>query len=280
MQGTLADLFVDIANAGQRVVIETHSEHLLLRLRRLVAEGQITPEQVALYFVEREDEDRRFARFSIESNGHIPREEWPKEFFHDALRESLALASAKQVARVNRPVLEDIVIDTNVLMHANNPSSGRQQQAVELISAMLGASTALCLDAVFVGDLAQPKSSLIEHEYMENLGAPSIGSEFLIRMASTGRIVRLPRTVEEDARQWINRQIGNPRDRTFIRVTVNSSERVLVSHDFQDFPTDVRAGCSSSLMWSCWKQEKRRLESSPVVRSCERAYLNVATCPK
>jgi predicted ATPase len=36
LQYALADLFVEMANNDQRVVVETHSEHLLLRLRRLI----------------------------------------------------------------------------------------------------------------------------------------------------------------------------------------------------------------------------------------------------
>ena len=95
IQGTLADLFVEMASAGNRVVIETHSEHFVLRLRRLVAEGKIAPDHVALYFVERENADSSIREVPIEQNGHIPRDEWPKGFFQDALRESLALSTAQ-----------------------------------------------------------------------------------------------------------------------------------------------------------------------------------------
>ena len=95
LQGTLADLFVEVAQGGGRVVVETHSEHLLLRLRRLVAEGAISPDKVGLYFVEREDGLSSIREVPIRVNGHIAREEWPRGFFEDALRESLALATAQ-----------------------------------------------------------------------------------------------------------------------------------------------------------------------------------------
>lgn len=40
-QTTLANLVVFMANNDKRVLVETHSEHLLLRLRTLLAEGSI-----------------------------------------------------------------------------------------------------------------------------------------------------------------------------------------------------------------------------------------------
>ena len=53
LQSVLADLFVEMANTGHHVIVETHSEHLLLRLRRLVASGKIKSSEVAIYFIER-----------------------------------------------------------------------------------------------------------------------------------------------------------------------------------------------------------------------------------
>jgi predicted ATPase len=95
LQSELADLFVEMANSDRRVVVETHSEHLLLRLRRLIAEGRIRNDRVALYFVEKNDDRSYIRRVPIQPNGHIPSNEWPKGFFGETLRESLALASAQ-----------------------------------------------------------------------------------------------------------------------------------------------------------------------------------------
>ena len=51
--GALADLYLNAAKrGGVRFIIETHSETLLLRLRRRIAEGQVDPRSVAIYFVE------------------------------------------------------------------------------------------------------------------------------------------------------------------------------------------------------------------------------------
>jgi hypothetical protein len=93
LQSMLADLFVEMVHNDQRVIVETHSEHLLLRLRRLIADGTIDSKMVAIYFVEREDNASSVKPIEIRKNGHI--EQWPKGFFEDSLRETLALASAQ-----------------------------------------------------------------------------------------------------------------------------------------------------------------------------------------
>ena len=97
LQCLLADLFVEMANAEHRVIVETHSEHLLLRLRRLVAIGKIRQEDVAVYFVERNEGkgESNIRKVPIQGNGHIEPADWPVGFFGETLRESLALAAAQ-----------------------------------------------------------------------------------------------------------------------------------------------------------------------------------------
>lgn len=94
-QAELANLFCEVANSDRSVYIETHSEHLLLRVRRLVAEKKISAKDVALYFVEKKGDSSKVREVSILENGHILPSEWPKDFFGDALRDSLALANAQ-----------------------------------------------------------------------------------------------------------------------------------------------------------------------------------------
>ncbi len=99
LQSLLADLFVDVANQSSKVLIETHSEHLVLRVRRLIAEKRISSDSVALYFAERSQGASLLRRIPIGGNGHIERQAWPTGFFEDGLREALGLASAQAKAR-------------------------------------------------------------------------------------------------------------------------------------------------------------------------------------
>lgn len=95
LQGKLADFFSFLAGEDKYSIIETHSEHLLLRLRTLIASGELSPEEVGLYFVSKADGDSLIERISITEDGHIPSDEWPEGFFEDSLEESLRLAFAQ-----------------------------------------------------------------------------------------------------------------------------------------------------------------------------------------
>jgi len=99
LQTVLSELFAWCIERGLSIVTETHSEHLLLTARRLIAEAELESNKVALYFVEREDRDSDIREVSLGEDGHIPPESWPSGFFGDALRESLALSAAQHEAK-------------------------------------------------------------------------------------------------------------------------------------------------------------------------------------
>jgi len=101
IQCELADLFVSMADKGQTIIAETHSEHLLLRLRRLIAEEKIDSENVAIYFVEKNGHDSVIKNIKLQENGHINQIDWPKDFFGESLKESLAMASEQAKRKKN-----------------------------------------------------------------------------------------------------------------------------------------------------------------------------------
>ena len=96
MQAELADLFIDIVDNHTRkhkklqpnkyLLIETHSEYLLKRLRRRISEGKISARDVAIYFVEPPSEDNKstiIREVPVSSNGAF---EWPSDFYIDELK--------------------------------------------------------------------------------------------------------------------------------------------------------------------------------------------------
>lgn len=92
-QADLADLFVRNARTGSRqYIIETHSEHLLLRLRRRIAEGEIDPARVAILYVERKKGGSTVRNLDLNSKGTF--EDWPEGFFDERYQESLKIAEA------------------------------------------------------------------------------------------------------------------------------------------------------------------------------------------
>ena len=97
-QSIVTDFLIERAAANVRVVVETHSEHVLLRLRRRMAEGLLNAGDVAVYFVEADERGTHLRHISIGDLGEIDREQWPQGFFEDQLHDAFALA-AEQAKR-------------------------------------------------------------------------------------------------------------------------------------------------------------------------------------
>lgn len=101
LQARLADLIGEVVKRGVSVIVESHSEHVLLRLRRMVAENKIKADDVSLYYVEKYKDESQIRNIPIEGNGHIKPEKWPKGFFEDSFKEALGLAHS-QIERRDR----------------------------------------------------------------------------------------------------------------------------------------------------------------------------------
>ena len=104
MQAELADLFIDILQLQTKrkdrikkhLIIETHSEYILKRIRRRMAEGQISPKHVAIYFVKPRNKDNpdtaEIQLAPISKDGTI---EWPEEFYMTELEDEMAFFQSK-----------------------------------------------------------------------------------------------------------------------------------------------------------------------------------------
>lgn len=70
-QAVLGDLFIEIANENKTLIIETHSEHLIQRIQRRVAEGIISSNDIAFYFVTMGEEGSILKKLSLDEDGYI-----------------------------------------------------------------------------------------------------------------------------------------------------------------------------------------------------------------
>ena len=96
VQAGLADVFVDaIDKRNVQIIVESHSEHLLRRLQRRIAENQagMGPEDVALYFCEMAGGHSRLVPLDVDLCGNITN--WPKDFFGDEFGEMAAMTRAQ-----------------------------------------------------------------------------------------------------------------------------------------------------------------------------------------
>lgn len=91
LQSAVADLFIDTVNCGRaQLLIETHSEHLLLRLMRRVREGALDPQDLAVLYVDLHDDGAAFVRrLEVDREGDLV-DGWPGGFFDDRLDEVLS----------------------------------------------------------------------------------------------------------------------------------------------------------------------------------------------
>ncbi|HDS9400775.1 TPA: DUF3696 domain-containing protein [Klebsiella quasipneumoniae subsp. quasipneumoniae] len=100
-QSVLAELFVEISKQRNvQFIVETHSEHLFRRMQTLIAKQLITPQDSAMYFVEREGKAAQLRSLVLDDFGRV--KNWPEGFFGDALGETreqtaLAIKRAKEL---------------------------------------------------------------------------------------------------------------------------------------------------------------------------------------
>lgn len=96
-QAGLADVIVNVAKHRKvQVILESHSEHLLLRLQRRVAEESIDAESMALYFCDARDGVSDIRRLDLDMYGKI--RNWPNKFMGDAFGET----AKAELARLER----------------------------------------------------------------------------------------------------------------------------------------------------------------------------------
>ena len=88
LQADLGDLLAEAIQKPRQnqFIVETHSEHLILRLQRLVREKKIKPEDVSVIYVSRGPEGAKSERLRLDEEGDFI-DEWPDGFFPERLRE-------------------------------------------------------------------------------------------------------------------------------------------------------------------------------------------------
>ena len=86
-------MFIDaIETRKVQIILESHSEYLLRRLQRRIAEEKLPKDAAALYFCDIVDGISRLTPLELDSFGNI--ENWPKDFFGDEFGEMAATTQA------------------------------------------------------------------------------------------------------------------------------------------------------------------------------------------
>lgn len=93
-QAELGDFFLDQFKRGVQSVIETHSEHMIVRLQRHIAQGNLQPKDVRIYYVHPTSSGKELIPLELNAQG-IFTAEWPGGFFPERLAEAKELAIAR-----------------------------------------------------------------------------------------------------------------------------------------------------------------------------------------
>jgi predicted ATPase len=109
VQAGLADLFIEAAAMQEdgaprnlQLIVESHSEHLLRRLLRRIAEESIPPDQVAAYFVRSGPLASVIEPLDVDELGNV--RNWPKSFFGDQTTDILEQTRHARHRRQLQPV--------------------------------------------------------------------------------------------------------------------------------------------------------------------------------
>ncbi|MSS84874.1 DUF3696 domain-containing protein [Actinomycetaceae bacterium WB03_NA08] len=90
MQAELADLFIDSVNPSgnaNQVIVETHSENLVLRLQRRIKDGTIDADDVSIIYIDQNHEGKgTVRRLRLDDSGDFL-DEWPHGFFVEQFEE-------------------------------------------------------------------------------------------------------------------------------------------------------------------------------------------------
>lgn len=89
LQTTLANLFTKGMKKNNTFIIETHSEHLMLRLQNLIREGEISPSDISVIYVDKTEVGSYCIELRLNKDGEFI-DSWPNGFFEEGYREVFA----------------------------------------------------------------------------------------------------------------------------------------------------------------------------------------------
>lgn len=141
--------------------------------------------------------------------------------------------------------LTDVVIDTNVFVHAGNPDVEHFDGAIKFLKEVLDSETVICVDKN-----KNEYPGKILYEYRDKIRGQHFGSHVFSKLLQQKRFVDVKRKIPQKEKKILLRlinKLGSQTDKIFVIVAYNSGEKILVSHDFDDFSRDIRGKLKKDL---------------------------------
>jgi AAA15 family ATPase/GTPase len=88
LQAELGSVFAESIKQpyNNRFILETHSEHIMLRLQKLIREGQLTSEDISVIYVDCDHNGSSCLQLRLDEEGDFI-DEWPDGFFEEDFNE-------------------------------------------------------------------------------------------------------------------------------------------------------------------------------------------------
>jgi hypothetical protein len=86
LQTVFGTFLAECIKEKNQFIIETHSEHILLRLQRLIKEGVLTNNDISVIYVQRTSVGSKCLELRLDKDGDFL-DEWPDGFFDEAYKE-------------------------------------------------------------------------------------------------------------------------------------------------------------------------------------------------
>jgi predicted nucleic acid-binding protein len=140
--------------------------------------------------------------------------------------------------------MNDIVIDTNVLLHAENKAIHYCRSAFRTLELVLKADLCLCVDDVFSMDSFR-NTSVIGHEYIQYIRTGTFAYAFLLDRLIKGKYKQIFKNEHKKIKLLLNKkvkngEIHNRHDLAFVITAYGSQNKMLISNDYDDFNDRIR----------------------------------------
>jgi predicted ATPase len=103
LESQLADFFLACARSGRQIFVETHSEHLINRLRLRIAKDptDVTSDLIQVLFADQVNGVTNFEKANIDKYGGLVKEQWPPGFLELNLAAAETLVDAALDKRIS-----------------------------------------------------------------------------------------------------------------------------------------------------------------------------------
>lgn len=140
----------------------------------------------------------------------------------------------------------DIVVDTNVLVHASNGSGDAAEQSLQVVNWLRSSRVSIVLDDTGKSK-PDPDTSVLYSEYRKHLAPPTLGWIVVAHLMRTGRATFVKRPNQATKKTIEKILPRNKQDRAVLGAAHGSVDKHLLTNDRDDFDPAARKECDKKL---------------------------------